>query len=202
MVNEVPLTTHRSPSLWTRFGGIVSSLLEPQSQEPTVASGPPLGQQRNADGAVMLANDLRLMCTPRQAPPGRLAHLLELAFRAVRTARAGIALLTVEGELIEHLSMGMTSDEAVALEQCPAFLRLLHVAQRQPAPTRLQCVTACEKLLKSEIRNPKSEAGSSEISDFGFRISPALADLGPFLAVPLSCAGRSRGILYLSRHAK
>jgi signal transduction histidine kinase/CheY-like chemotaxis protein len=106
-----------------------------------------------------------------------LAHLLELAFRAVRASRAGIGLLTADGELIEHLSIGAGRSATVALEQSSAFLGLLQTAQRQPAPMRLE-----------------RGAPSSRTED-------PLAETGPFLAVPLSCAGRSRGVLYLLREA-
>ena len=41
----------------------------------------------------ILANDLRLVCTPRKVAPGRLSYLLHLAFQAVRASRAGIAVL-------------------------------------------------------------------------------------------------------------
>ncbi|HMF12708.1 MAG TPA: ATP-binding protein [Gemmataceae bacterium] len=128
-----------------------------------------------ADGAEILADDIRVTCTPRKMSPGRLAHLLELAFRAVTASRAGIGLLTTEGELIEHLTMGAAPSVAETLEQSPAFLRLLQTAQRQPAPTRLER---------------------------GVRLwqeDDSLAETGPLLAVPLNCAGRSRGVLYLLR---
>lgn len=127
------------------------------------------------EGPQILANDLRLVCTPRKISPGRLAHLLELAFRAVPASRAGIALLTPDGEVVEHLSVGTTRKQTPALEQSPVFLGLLRAAQRQPAPTRLEC--------------GGPSAGTDEL----------FADLGPFLAVPLACAGRSRGVLYLLR---
>jgi signal transduction histidine kinase/CheY-like chemotaxis protein len=132
----------------------------------------------NADSsdevAGVFGDDIRLVCTPRKVSPGRLASLLELASRAVGASRAGIGLLTLEGDLLEHLSCGLTRDEAVELEQSAVFLALLKRVMRQPAPTRLE-------------RVPES--------------APALLAGGSILGVPLSCAGRSRGVLYLWRRA-
>lgn len=148
---------------------------ETDSLPRTLPSSPQPAPERTKETVGIFANDLRLVCTPRKVSSGRLAHLLELAFRAVRAARAGIGLLTVDGELIEHLSVAMTRDEGIALEGSPAFLELLQTASRQPAPTRLERVT------------PDCQAGGP------------LANIGSFLGVPLSCAGRNRGVLYLLR---
>jgi signal transduction histidine kinase len=104
-----------------------------------------------------------------------LAHLLDLAFRAVRAARGGIVLLAADGEVVEHFARGSPEGEAGALERSEAFIELLQCVLSQPFPTRLaELPKACQQIVGAEPR-------------------------GPFLGVPLCGAGRSRGVLYLMR---
>jgi signal transduction histidine kinase/CheY-like chemotaxis protein len=128
------------------------------------------------DGAAgFLANDLRLVCSPRKAASGRLIQLLDLAFRAVHASRGGIALLAADGEVLEYFAQSTSETEACALDRAEAFIKLLQWVLSQPFPTRLACLPrACQQA-----------------------VGPALQ--GPFLGVPLNCAGRSRGVLYLMR---
>jgi GAF domain-containing protein len=123
----------------------------------------------------VLANDLRLTCNPRKVSPGRLAHLLQLAHRAIRADKAGIGLLSAEGTLVEHLTVGIDRDETVRLERLDSFQALLAAVMRRPAPTRVA------QLALEGLSNENAVAV-------------------PFLGVPLHCAGRSRGVLYLMRN--
>jgi signal transduction histidine kinase len=125
--------------------------------------------------AGVLGNDLRLVCTPRKIGPGRLAHLLDLAFRAVRASQGGIGLLTADGELVEHITRGMSDGEARELEHSPVLIGLLQLVLRHPVPTRRESLTVVGAQRDTSL------------------------PVGPFLGVPLTCSGRSRGVLYLIR---
>jgi signal transduction histidine kinase/CheY-like chemotaxis protein len=128
------------------------------------------------DGATgFLANDLRLVAAPRKVASGRLAHLLDLAFRAVQASRGGIVLLAADGEVVEHFARGAPEVETGGLERTEAFIELLQCVLSQPFPTRLADLPkACQRAVGTRMH-------------------------GPFMGVPLCGAGRSRGVLYLMR---
>jgi signal transduction histidine kinase len=131
---------------------------------------------RTGEGvAGVLANDICISGMPRKVSPGRLHHLLELAFHAVPAVQGGIALLSSDGQLVEHITYGMPDTSPGEVEHSAALVSLLQMVVRLPAPTRL--------------RNLAS-AGLTEDSPLA---------RGPFLGLPLNSTGRNRGVLYLIR---
>ncbi len=162
---------------WIQLGEKVLSPSESIPQSRLTTGSSPMGLSAG-DYAGVLANDLCLTNPPRKAAPGRLANLLQLVSRAAGRARAGIALMSPEGDLAEHLTYGMVEAEATALERSTTLLSVLQCVLRQPTPTRLV-----------NVRELSGHANE-------------LAGFGPFLAVPLKCAGRNRGVLYLLRSAR
>jgi signal transduction histidine kinase/CheY-like chemotaxis protein len=125
--------------------------------------------------AAVVANDICISSMPRKVSPGRLHHLLELAFHAVPALQGGIGLLSSDGELLEHITYGLSEPSAHELEQSAGLATLLQMVARLPAPTRLRSLTTAG--LPADMPLPQ----------------------GPFLGLPLTCTGRNRGVLYLIR---
>src|SRR5262245_10314951 len=111
--------------------------MEPDSVVPaSIASTRPVSGSDEVVG--VLADDLRLARRRRQVAPRGLSALVELAFRAVRASRAGIAVFSGDGELVEHLTCGTRLEEATQASRSPIFLNLLRATMRQTGPTRIE----------------------------------------------------------------
>ncbi len=111
--------------------------------------------------------------SPR-ADPGRLHHLLGLAGRAVHAAWGGVGILSSHGELTQHVTWGLTSEQAAELGRSAWLTELLGLVLSRPLPRRLDA--------------PPSPPA-------------ALPPAGPFLGVPLQGPGHARAVLYLVRSA-
>src|SRR5438552_2157359 len=108
----------------------------------------------------------------------RPQQLLELACKAVGAGRGGMALSSANGARAEHVSWGVSEPVAAEFWRSTCVGELIQFIRRQPTPTRLDDLG----LEQPSLANPQ-----------GF------PPIGPFLGVPLSCAGRTRGGLYLVR---
>jgi signal transduction histidine kinase len=106
----------------------------------------------------------------------RPEQLLSLACLVARADVGGVGLLSAQGELVEHFTTGLTEETVVSL-RCSAWpVSLVQFVLRQPGPVSLS--------------GWPTEASPKRLT---------LPALGSFLAVPLTCPGRCRGVLYLGR---
>jgi signal transduction histidine kinase len=109
----------------------------------------------------------------------RPEQLLGLARLVARAQVGGVALLSAQGELVEHFTSGLDEAAAGALRRATWPAPLVRFVLSQPGPVCLP-------------RWPET-VGLPE----GY---PIPSD-GAFLAVTLNCPGRCRGVLYLCRSA-
>jgi signal transduction histidine kinase len=108
----------------------------------------------------------------------RIQQILELACAAVGAGRAGIGILSAENELAEHLSAGIAQPEAA------------ETGRNVWAKDIAQFVLGREGLVHSpDLSGDQPSLGQP----------PDSPTVGPFLAVPLVCLGRSKGVLYFTR---
>jgi signal transduction histidine kinase len=121
--------------------------------------------EQAAPQAPAAANVMRASSIPHQEAPNRPRQLLELACKVLDARRGGIAFLTPEGDLAEHICWSAAADSLAEREQAAPLLELLPQVLEQPGPA----------LIDNRLAR------------------------GPFLGVPVRCAGRSRGVLYLAR---
>jgi signal transduction histidine kinase/CheY-like chemotaxis protein len=120
---------------------------------------------------------LRTGPAPRKVSLNRPQQLLELACR-VAPARAGLILVfSVEDELVEFLTHGLTVEEAGALRRSPEFVELLRAVADGQSPRRW-----------GDARDERS-----------WPASLAESQRGPLLALPFHCSGRCRGVFGLAR---
>jgi signal transduction histidine kinase/CheY-like chemotaxis protein len=103
---------------------------------------------------------------------------VELACKVCRACWGGIGLLSVEGELIEHLTYGIDNQTVLSLGYLPLTGEFNRIVLRQRGSIQLN------RWLGVDDRDKRSAA---------------LPPLGSLLAVPLISAGLTRGILYLVR---
>jgi signal transduction histidine kinase len=149
------------------------------SSRPSAAYTPELGNVRGsapntrphgASNAVSRSSILKLS-------RGRPGHLLDLAARVTRAACGGMVLLSPQGELVEHATVGVPEFAVGELSRSAWLAAVVRLAQLQAEPTCLRDAAAV-------AAEP-----------------PGLAPLGPLLVVPLMRPGRIRGALYLARPA-
>jgi signal transduction histidine kinase/ActR/RegA family two-component response regulator len=98
--------------------------------------------------------------------------VLELAARAARAERGGVALISAHGEVVEHLTWGPGRAAAAEARRAGWGAELVEQLRREPGP----------------VRQPRWPAGAG-------------APDGPFLGVAFDAPGRSRCVLYLGRAA-
>ncbi len=106
----------------------------------------------------------------------RPEQLLGLARLVTRAEFGGVALLSAHGELVEHFTAGLAPETVAGLRRAPWQAALVQFVLRQTDPV-------CLPAWPSEVPAPEAPAA------------------GAFLAVPLTCPGRCRGVLYLCRPA-
>jgi len=123
----------------------------------------------------------RIASVPAKAAVNRPQQLLELAGTATRAVWGGIGLLA-DGELTEHLTFGISDQQATDLTRSLGFVPFIRFMQQRPAPTTL--------------------GDLAEASLVDGLLSGAAGDrppVGSFLGVPLNCPGLYQGALYLTR---
>ncbi len=115
---------------------------------------------------------------PKKNARSRPQHLLEMVCRAVGAAQGGIALLSSDGEMTDHVTFGVSEDVTAGLGHSPWSGELVRFILQQPLPVNLPDLSRQQPALGQ---------------------APGLPAMGPFLGVPLFCQGRARGGLYLAR---
>jgi signal transduction histidine kinase len=113
-------------------------------------------------------------------PPATLTRpeqLLALARLVARAQVGGVSLLSADGELVEHLTVGFDEEAAAELRRSSWPAALVHAALGQPGPV-------CLSTWPAEAVPPEATS---------------VPPVGAFLGVPLNCPGRCRGVLYLCR---
>jgi signal transduction histidine kinase/CheY-like chemotaxis protein len=155
------------------------------SELDTITAAPQPGQGANASRSPedQGANALRSLEVPEAVriqvwrfPRSRPSNLLELACQVVHASFGGMALLSAGGELVEHLTAGLSDDTADALGQSAWLTNLLGLALPRPGPG----------VLDAGVVGP---------------VLPGVPAPSSLLTVPLSRPGRFRGLLYLARPA-
>jgi signal transduction histidine kinase len=107
----------------------------------------------------------------------RPQQLLDLARLVTRADLGGIALLSAQGELVDHLTGGVAEGMLAAVRHAPWVDHLVRFVLRQPGAIAL----------------PNWPEGACPPADAG------LPAIGTFIAMPLTCPGRCRGVAYLGR---
>jgi signal transduction histidine kinase len=115
---------------------------------------------------------------PKKATLNRPQHLLQLACKVVRAAHGGIGVVSIDSDLMEHLTTGLP--EQVAEDMWRSSLG------------------------NGLIRLVLQQTGLVNVADFtnaspGLQTVPHLSSLGPVLGMSLLCGGRCRAVLYLAR---
>jgi signal transduction histidine kinase len=101
-----------------------------------------------------------------------------LAIKFLHAAKGGIAILSSEGELLEHLVSGQSSELSGERERSTWFLKLMCRVAQHSGPLR-------------------TTAG--DWSDHAIDLSSLQSKVGSLLAIPFHCPSRCRGVLYLGR---
>jgi signal transduction histidine kinase len=135
-------------------------------------------------------------------------HFLELACRAVGSARGGFGMLGPDGQLAEFVAFGFSEEETAALRRSPWPLEVVQLILRQPLPTRLPEDDKVTRWQGDKVTNRGGDGAAAaaptpgqETAGSAVTLSPChLVTLsGPFLGVPITGPGRCRGALYLLR---
>jgi signal transduction histidine kinase len=116
--------------------------------------------------------------TPKRVSESRSQQLLELAGKLTGARLGGVGLVSAEGTLVEHLTVGISEEAAAAMARSAGLTSLIRWLLQQPGPVRVGDLAACQPHL-----------GPIEA---GFAV-------GPLLGLPLHCPGRYQGALYLAR---
>ena len=107
----------------------------------------------------------------------RPEQLLGLARLVTQADLGGVALLSAQGELVEHFTIGLDDKTTSALRRSTWPGELVQFVLRRSGPVALP--------------GWPDDAAPEDLS--------ALPAISAFLAVPLTCPGRCRGVLYLCR---
>jgi signal transduction histidine kinase/CheY-like chemotaxis protein len=113
----------------------------------------------------------------------RPEHLLVLAGRAVGAAWSGLALLSADGEFVNHFTYGLPEEAATALGTTPWCDGLMQLLSQHPIPVRVDNLAASKPALCAAAQQAVQ----------------GLPPPGPFLGVSLTAHGRSQGIMYFLR---
>lgn len=113
-----------------------------------------------------------------RASRSRPQHLLDLACKVLEASWGGIGLFAADGELIDHITTGLSEDTAVALGRSPALMAFLTRTLSNGAP-----------VWGTGLTHP--------VADWAKVVDLPTSDA--FLAVPLASLGRYRGLLYVVR---
>src|SRR5260370_39336652 len=114
-----------------RGGGVVLDQQERCSERRSA-----LLEERPSDGAPAPSS----VASSLHPKPGlsRPQHLLELACRIVGASQGGIGLLSSDGELVEHLTYGLSYEVASQLWHSPRTAQLIPIVLHQPMPTNIK----------------------------------------------------------------
>jgi len=115
---------------------------------------------------------------PKKTWVSHSQQALDLAFKFLRASQGGIAILSADGELLEHLVCGQPSELPGERERTTWFLHLMRRIAQHAGPLR-------------------TTAG--EWSDPSLDLEALEARVGPLLAIPFHCPSRCRGVFYLGR---
>jgi signal transduction histidine kinase len=110
----------------------------------------------------------------------RPKNLLELACKATRATHGGLGLLSADGELLEHFTLGFPAEAEEALRQAGGALELVRYLLESP-----------------EVLHQIDLAETSPTPP----CCRGLPSTGPLLRLALATNGRRRGVLYLAREA-
>jgi signal transduction histidine kinase/ActR/RegA family two-component response regulator len=132
------------------------------------------------------------MPMPPKVAANRPQQLLELAGKVARAAWGGIGLLS-EGELVEHLTFGISDQNATELARAAWFVPFIRLIHNSPAPVTLKDV-ANSGLMTGEPTSADGEPRAHFLNP-GMGLPP----LGSFLGLPLNCPGLYQAALYLAR---
>jgi signal transduction histidine kinase len=146
------------------------------------------------------AADLRFRATsvPPKVSVNRPRQLLELAGKLTRAAWGGIGLLA-EGDLVEHLTFGISDQSATELVQSPWFIPLIDLIQKHPGPVTLKDLRGSGLGWDAEKAAPSHDVTISRLHDPTISLGCGLPPLGSFLGIPLNSPGLYQGALYLAR---
>src|SRR5258708_1098848 len=117
---------------------------------------------------------------PKKTWVSHSQQALDLAFKFLRASQGGIAILSADGELLEHLVCGQPSELPGERERTTWFLHLMRRIAQHAGPLR-------------------TTAG--EWSDPSLDLEALEARVGPLPAIPVHCPSRCRGGVYLGRPA-
>ena len=106
---------------------------------------------------------------PPKAAVNRPQQLLELAGKVARSTWGGIALLA-EGELVEHLTFGISDENATELARSAWFVPFISFLYNRPAPATLKDLAESGLMLAMS----RSEDPSERETTSGCRL-PAMA---------------------------
>jgi signal transduction histidine kinase len=114
----------------------------------------------------------------KQPAAVRSQQLLSLACKALGARWAGICLFSNENELVEHHTHGLTPGQSARLWR------------ESWTKDIAQFVIQRNELINCEDLNPAHPSLGQP---------PDICPIGPFLALPLHCLGRCRGVIYFAR---
>jgi signal transduction histidine kinase len=115
---------------------------------------------------------------PKKIAAGRSHLLLELACKIASARQAGVVLLAANGEVTEHITVGIAEEAAADLGSSAPFGELIQAVMNKAQPI-------CVEDLATRFVNQRTSG------------SPPFR--GSFLGMQLQFPGRYRGILYLVR---
>jgi signal transduction histidine kinase/ActR/RegA family two-component response regulator len=120
----------------------------------------------------------RTESVPVKASFSRTQRLLELASKVVAASWGGIGVITSDGKLVEHRTVGLPARVASGLNASPVPAHFTCFLLRQPGAVRL---------------------GSIPAEEFMVEMPANLPPIKSFLGVPLICPTPYQGALYLVR---
>ena len=130
---------------------------------PDSAAPRPVG--RSPAGSCIPNAPSRVTPAPQKVTVSRPQQLLELAGKVARAAWGGIGLLSAEGELVEHLTFGISDQTTTELSRSPLFTAFIRLIQKHPVPTYLADLagSGCDAFLGAAAgTNQTPHAGESK----------------------------------------
>ncbi|HLJ94361.1 MAG TPA: ATP-binding protein [Gemmataceae bacterium] len=174
-----------------------------QLEAPLGTGSQRMALRESGSAAIPLASGLSgARPVPAKVAVNRPQQLLELAGKVSRASWGGIGFLS-EGELVEHLTFGISDQSATELARSPWYVSFIHFIHSSPAAVSLKELAESDFMLAmSQMEDPRTgnPVGARLTADAGFHCPGlGLPAMGSLLGISLNCSGLYQAALFLAR---